>query len=130
MCVSYNKNKFHDILRCNCQTFVWEILQILDIEFDPEDEFQHFMERIRTSQCDSSSFKYKDQIFESREPFDHYVNENWKSETSKWNERLLIQYSDLMDDMYHRSDKTDTTWSPLTPETEKVWHARLEYIFE
>ena len=126
VCVVYNKVKSYNVLRCNCQTFVDDVLKAIDMEFKPQDEFEHFMERIRTSNTNSDSFIYKDQNFQSRKEFDRYVDENWRSETSIWNKRLLIQYSDLMENMYLKSGKTDTNWGPMI---KRHWSERLESIF-
>jgi hypothetical protein len=125
-CVLYNKTKTYHLLTCNCQTFVDDILKAIGMEFKPEDEFKLFMERIRTSDSNNGSFIYINQNFKSRKEFDRYVDENWKTETSIWNKRLLIQYSDLMENMFLQSDKKDTNWGPMT---KRIWSERLESIF-
>ncbi|CAB4384144.1 unnamed protein product [Rhizophagus irregularis] len=87
-CVYWNRNYYYDPLNRNCQHFINKILETLNLKFNPEGE---------------SSFQ--------RQDLDQFADQNWNMITNSWDKRLLLCYSDMMNNMYEY--KYDEKWGPM-----------------
>jgi len=119
-CVHYNKTHRYNIITNNCQDFVNEILKSIGLKFKPEGEFKEFMDRIKRN---DDSFRFKDNVFNSRADLDDYANDHWNNLENKWDKKLLICYSDVMERMYQ---KGKDEWGPMDVEK---WQQRCEEFF-
>ncbi|RHZ43757.1 hypothetical protein Glove_856g4 [Diversispora epigaea] len=110
-CVYWNRNNYYNSVRRNCQTFVIQLLNALDLEFKPQGEFQKFLNRIINDADDR--FIFKNIEFKSRSELDNYVDQYWDSIKNEeiWDKKLLLCYSDMMQTKYIQ-DNTPI-WGPM-----------------
>ncbi|CAH1760168.1 5087_t:CDS:1, partial [Entrophospora sp. SA101] len=120
-CAYYNKTHNYNSYNTNCQHFVDEVLESIGLEFKPEGEFKEFMDRIKYNE--NCSFQFKDKVFDSRTNLNDYANEHWSKIKNKWDKKLLICYSDVMDRMYQDGK---SRWCPMD---DKKWQQRYEEFF-
>ncbi|CAF1210483.1 unnamed protein product [Didymodactylos carnosus] len=123
VCIHYNRNITYNVFNKNCQTFMKNILDAIGLKFEPEGEFKKFMDRITSGEEEIGKFQYISAVFQSRNEFDHYVDQHWHSTSNQWNKKVLICYSDMMDDMYKQGDKK---WGPIDDESK--WAERIESV--
>ncbi|CAB4479705.1 unnamed protein product [Rhizophagus irregularis] len=103
-CVYWNRNYYYDLRNRNCQHFINEILETLNLKFNPEGE---------------SSF---------RDNLDQFADQNWNMITNSWDKRLLLCYSDMMNNMYEY--KYDEKWGPMNNKEkwiEREYELRTDY---
>ncbi|RGB27616.1 hypothetical protein C1646_718143 [Rhizophagus diaphanus] len=117
-CVSWNKDFYYNPLYRNCQHFIDEILEALDLKFNPESEFEMFLDRIVKYTDDRFLFQEKE--FFSRQDLDQFADQNWVKISNVWDKRLLLCYSDMMNNMYENNH--DEKWGPMKNKLE--WDAR------
>ncbi|EXX63595.1 uncharacterized protein OCT59_025544 [Rhizophagus irregularis] len=111
-CVYWNKNFNYNPLRRNCQHFIEEILEALGLTFNPEGEFKKFLDRIVNYADDS--FLFQEEEFLSRQDLDQFADKNWDKISNVWDKRLLLCYSDMMNNMYeYKHDKKWEKWGPM-----------------
>ncbi|PKY42417.1 hypothetical protein RhiirA4_505330 [Rhizophagus irregularis] len=108
-CVYWNRNYDYDPLNRNCQHFINEILEALNLKFNPEGEFKKFLDRIVKYADDR--FLFQEIEFLSRQDLDQFADQNWNMITNSWDKRLLLCYSDMMNNMFEC--KYDENWGPM-----------------
>ncbi|CAG8521272.1 uncharacterized protein OCT59_006119 [Rhizophagus irregularis] len=108
-CVYWNRNYYYDPLNRNCQHFINEILETLNLKFNPKGEFKKFLDRIVQYADDRYLFQRRE--FLSRQDLDQFADQNWNMITNSWDKRLLLCYSDMMNNMYEY--KYDEKWGPM-----------------
>ncbi|GET64150.1 hypothetical protein GLOIN_2v1885086 [Rhizophagus irregularis DAOM 181602=DAOM 197198] len=108
-----NTNRLYEkiahILNRNCQRFIEEILETLGLKFNPEGEFKRFLDRIVEYADDR--FLFEDREFLSRQELDQFTDQNWDKITNVWDKKLLLCYSNMMNNMYKY--KYDEKWGPI-----------------
>ncbi|CAG8521233.1 uncharacterized protein OCT59_006117 [Rhizophagus irregularis] len=117
-CVNWNKNFYYSPLSRNCQHFIDEMLEALDLKFNPEGEFEKFLDRIIKNTDDR--FLFQEKQFFSRQDLDQFANQNWMKISNFWDQRLLLCYSDMMNNMYENNH--DEKWGPIKNKLE--WDER------
>ncbi|CAB4479704.1 hypothetical protein RhiirA1_534079 [Rhizophagus irregularis] len=117
-CVSWNKDFHYSPLSRNCQHFIDEMLEALDLKFNPEGEFEKFLDRIVKYTDDR--FLFQEREFFSRQDLDQFADQNWVKISNVWDKRLLICYSDMMNNMYENNH--DEKWGPMKNKLE--WDVR------
>ncbi|GBC10098.1 hypothetical protein RclHR1_09330003 [Rhizophagus clarus] len=117
-CVYWNKNFQYSALKHNCQHFIDEIFEALDLKFNPEGEFKKFLDRI--VMYADGRFLFQEIEFLSRQDLDRYADQNWGVLTNAWDKRLLLCYSGMMNNMYEY--KHDEKWGPIKSKEE--WDKR------
>ncbi|CAB5096023.1 unnamed protein product [Rhizophagus irregularis] len=111
-CVYWNMNFSYNPLTRNCQHFIEEILETLGLTFNPEGEFKKFLDRIVNYADDS--FLFQKEEFLSRQDLDQFADQNWDKISNVWDKRLLLCYSDMMNNMYEfKHDKKWEKWGPI-----------------
>ncbi|CAB4479700.1 hypothetical protein RhiirA1_506706 [Rhizophagus irregularis] len=108
-CVNWNKNFYYNPVNRNCQRFIEEILETLGLKFNPEGEFKRFLDRIVEYADDR--FLFEDREFLSRQELDQFTDQNWDKITNVWDKKLLLCYSNMMNNMYKY--KYDEKWGPI-----------------
>ncbi|PKY60292.1 hypothetical protein RhiirA4_518073 [Rhizophagus irregularis] len=108
-CVYWNRNYDYDPLNRNCQHFINEILEALNLKFNPEGEFKKFLDRIVKYADDR--FLFQEIEFLSRQDLDQFADQNWNMITNSWDKKLLLCYSDMMNNMFEC--KYDEKWGPM-----------------
>ncbi|CAB5379151.1 unnamed protein product [Rhizophagus irregularis] len=110
--VYWNMNFSYNPLTRNCQHFIEEILETLGLTFNPEGEFKKFLDRIVNYADDS--FLFQKEEFLSRQDLDQFADQNWDKISNVWDKRLLLCYSDMMNNMYEfKHDKKWEKWGPI-----------------
>jgi hypothetical protein len=92
--------------------------EALGLKFHPEGEFKSFLNRIVT--CADDRFLFREREFLSRQDLDQYADQNWNKISNVWDKRLLLCYSDMMNNMYEY--RHDERWDPM--ENSEKWHLR------
>jgi hypothetical protein len=121
-CVYWNKNFHYNPLNRNCQHFIDEIFEALGLKFNPEGEFKKFLDRIVMYADDR--FLFQEDEFLSRQDLDQYADQNWYKILNVWDKRLLLCYSDMMNNMYEY--KHEEKWGPIS--NKKEWKGREEQV--
>ena len=111
VCTTYNCSKFWGAVGCNCQKFVLEVLDRLNLRFAPEGEMKAFIDRINRGDYNLSITDPNglQTVFTSVRDLDEFAEVHW-SFLPPWSKYLLCTYNSICSE--RASDAAVTTDSP------------------
>ena len=133
VCTTYNRSKFWGPVGCNCQDFVKEVLDRLNLRFAPQGEMKAFIDRINRGDYDLSIVgpKGRQTVFTSVRDLDIYAEVHWRV-LPPWSKYLLCTYNSICSE--RASDTAATTDSPWVrsphnrDEARQVWRYRVQEV--
>ncbi|CAH3025467.1 unnamed protein product, partial [Porites evermanni] len=133
VCTTYNRSKFWGAVGCNCQKFVLEVLDRLDLRFAPEGEMKAFIDRINQGDYNLSITDPNglQTVFTSVRDLDECAEVHW-SFLPPWSKYLLCTYNSICSE--RASDAAATTDSPWVrsalnrDEVHQVWSSRVQEV--
>ena len=133
VCTTYNRSKFWGSVGCNCQDFVKEVLDRLNLTFAPQGEMKAFIDRINRGDYDLSIVgpKGRQTVFTSVRDLDEYAEVHWRV-LPPWSKYLLCTYNSICSE--RASDTAATTDSPWVrsphnrDEAHQVWRNRVQEV--
>ena len=132
VCTTYNRSKVWNPVGSNCQKFVLEVLDRLNLRFAPEGEMKAFIDRIiqgdyNLSITDPNGLQT---VFTSVRDLDEFAEVHW-SFLPPWSKYLLCTYNSICSE--RASDAAATTDSPWVrpPHNrdeahQQVWRNRVD----
>ena len=133
VCTTYNRSKVWNPVGCNCQKFVFEVLDRLNLRFAPEGEMKAFIDRINRGDYDLSIVGPNglQTVFTSVRDLDEFADAHWRvlPPSSKY---LLCTYNSICSE--RASDAAATTDSPWVrsalnrDEVHQVWSSRVQEV--
>ena len=133
VCTTYNRSKFWGPFGCNCQDFVKEVLDRLNLRFAPKGEMKAFIDRINQGDYDLSITDPNgwQTIFKSVRDLDEFAEVHWRF-LPPWSKYLLCTYNSICSE--RASDAaatTDSPWvrsAPNRNEARQVWRNRVQEV--
>ena len=133
VCTTYNRSKVWNPVGCNCQKFVLEVLDRLNLRFAPEGEMKAFIDRINQgdynlSITDSNGLQT---VFTSVCDLDEFAKVHWRV-LPPWSKYLLCTYNSICSE--RASDAAATTDSPWVrsalnrDKVHQVWSSRVQEV--
>ena len=134
VCTTYNRSKVWNPVGCNCQKFVLEVLDRLNLRFAPEGEMKAFIDRINQGDYNLSITDPNglQTVFTSVCDLDEFAEVHW-SFLPPWSKYLLCTYNSICSE--RASDAAATTDSPWVrpPHNgdeahQQVWRNRVQEV--
>ena len=133
VCTTYNRSKVWNPLGCNCQKFVLEVLDRLNLRFAPEGEMKAFIDRINQGDYNLSITdpNGRQTVFKSVRDLDEFAEVHWRV-LPPWSKYLLCTYNSICSE--RASDAAATTDSPWVrsalnrDEAHQVWSSRVHEV--
>lgn len=133
VCTSYNRSMFWSPVVCNCQKFVLEVLDRLNLKFVPEGEMKAFIDRINKGNYNLSITdpNGRQTVFTSVRALDEFAEVHWRV-LPPWSKYLLCTYNSICSE--RASDAAATTESPWVrsphnrDEAHQVWRYRVQEV--
>ena len=133
VCTTYNCSKFWGAVGCNCQKFVLDILNRLNLRFSPEGEMKAFIDRINQgdynlSITDPNGLQI---VFTSVRDLDEFAEVHW-SFLPPWSKYLLCTYNSICSERAgNAAATTDSPWvrsAHNRDEVHQVWRNRVQEV--
>ena len=133
VCTTYNRSKVWNPVGCNCQKFVLEVLDRLNLRFAPEGEMKAFIDRINQGDYNLSITDPNglQTVFTSVCDLDEFAEVHW-SFLPPWSKYLLCTYNSICSE--RASDAAATTDSPWVrsalnrDKVHQVWSSRVQEV--
>ena len=133
VCTTYNRSEVWGPVSCNCQKFVLEVLDRLNLRFAPEGEMKAFIDRINQGDYNLSITDPDglQTVFTSVHDLDEFAEVHW-SFLPRWSKYLLCTYNSICSE--RASDAAATTDSPWVrsalnrDEVHQVWSSRVQEV--
>ena len=133
VCTTYNRSKVWNPVGCNCQKFVLEVLDRLNLRFAPEGEMKAFIDRINQGDYNLSITDPNglQTVFTSVRDLDEFADAHWRV-LPPWSKYLLCTYNSICSE--RASDAAATTDSPWVrsalnrDEVHQVWSSRVQEV--
>ena len=133
VCTTYNRSEVWNQVGCNCQKFVFEVLDRLNLRFAPEGELKAFIDRINRGDDDLRIVgpKGRQTVFKSVRDLDEFAEVHWRV-LPPWSKYLLCIYNSICSE--RASDAAATTDSPWVrsalnrDEVHQVWRNRVQEV--
>ncbi|CAH3137009.1 unnamed protein product, partial [Porites lobata] len=112
VCTTYNRSKFWGPFGCNCQDFVKEVLDRLNLRFAPKGEMKAFIDRINRGDYDLSIVGPNglQTVFTSVRDLDKFADDHWKV-LPPWSKYLLCTYNSIFSERAsNAAATTDNPW--------------------
>ena len=133
VCTTYNRSKVWNPVGCNCQKFVLEVLDRLNLRFAPEGEMKAFIDRINQGDynlniTDPNGLQT---VFTSVRDLDEFAKVHWRV-LPPWSKYLLCTYNSICSE--RASDAAATTDSPWVrsalnrDKVHQVWSSRVQEV--
>ena len=133
VCTTYNCSKFWGAVGCNCQKFVLEVLNRLNLRFAPEGEMKAFIDRINRGDYNLSITDPNglQTVFTSVRDLDEFAEVHW-SFLPPWSKYLLCTYNSICSERAsNAAATTDSPWVRSTnnrDEVHQVWSSRVQEV--
>ena len=133
VCTTYNRSKVWNPVSCNCQKFVLEVLDRLNLRFAPEGEMKAFIDRINQGDYDLSIVGPNglQTVFTSVCDLDEFADAHW-SVLPPWSKYLLCTYNSICSERAgNAATTTDSPWvrsAHNRDEAHKVWNSRVQEV--
>ena len=133
VCTTYNRSEVWGPVSCNCQKFVLEVLDRLNLRFAPEGEMKAFIDRINQGDYNLSITDRHglQTVFTSVHDLDEFAEVHW-SFLPRWSKYLLCTYNSICSE--RASDAAATTDSPWVrcahnrDKARQVWRNRVQEV--
>ena len=133
VCTIYNRSKVWNPVGCNCQKFVLEVLDRLNLRFAPKGEMKAFIDRINQGDYNLSITGPNglQTVFTSVRDLDEFAEVHWRV-LPPWSKYLLCTYNSICSE--RASDAAATTDSPWVrsahnrDEAHQVWSSREQEV--
>ena len=133
VCTTYNRSKVWNPVGCNCQKFVLEVLDRLNLRFAPEGEMKAFIDRINQGDYNLSITDPNglQTVFTSVCDLDEFAKVHWRV-LPPWSKYLLCTYNSICSE--RASDEAATTDSPWVrsalnrDKVHQVWSSRVQEV--
>ena len=123
VCVYYNKNYDYNPYNRNCQIFVDDLLQKINITTDFDGELGKIIEKLKGGQKEVK-MEFEGKEFHTRKELDDFVKGKDFSKLPKNDRKLLFSYEGMFNG-FHRADKENKDYQS-TEEMKQYWNKLTE----